>query len=61
MVLTKEEEGHQLPVYYVIKALLVAKTYYLDIKKLTLSLVTVSINFHKVKAVLSCAYHISTH
>ncbi|CAI9774844.1 unnamed protein product [Fraxinus pennsylvanica] len=41
-VLIREENNHQLPVYYVSKALLAAETRYPDMEKLALSLVTSS-------------------
>lgn len=42
LVLVREEEGRQLPVYYVSKALLAAEARYPDMEKLALSLVATS-------------------
>ncbi|XP_022886722.1 uncharacterized protein LOC111402573 [Olea europaea var. sylvestris] len=41
-VLTREENGRQLPVYYISKALLPAETRYSDMEKLALALITAS-------------------
>lgn len=41
-ILIREEAGHQLPVYYISKALLAAETRYPDMEKLALALIIVS-------------------
>lgn len=42
LVLVKADEGLQLPIYYISKALLLVKTHYLDMEKFALALITAS-------------------
>lgn len=46
VVLVREEDGNQSPIYYVSKTLVDAKTWYTSLEKLILALVMVSTNLH---------------